>query len=124
MKGYSCVMHYGYTSLATTWTDQKMNHWKVRLIGALLFFVPRANPDNEKLYPQLAKWLIEIDETGVPSREIGLNAEGTPLFGAPNNRNSGFWISMSDETFDKSELELVDQEHFEFLWAKISKSQI
>ena len=89
-----------------------MNHWAVRL---LQFFIPRANLDNDQLYPQLTRWLIEIDENGVPTREIGINAEGNPLFGAPNDRNFGFWTDSNKE-FDCSELELVSQEHFQSLW--------
>ena len=115
-------MRYGYTSLATTWTTQEMNHWKVRLLTALLFFLPRANLDNEKLYPQLTRWLIETDEAGMPTREIGINAEGNPLFSAPNERNFGFWTD-SNLAFDPSELELIDQEYFEALWVKINTHQ-
>ena len=31
-----------------------MNSFGIRLIKAFLFFIPKANPDNEKLYPLVA----------------------------------------------------------------------
>ncbi|MFH2045133.1 MAG: hypothetical protein ABIK92_08290 [Pseudomonadota bacterium] len=94
-----------------------MNNWKVRLINALLFFIPRANPDNEKLYPQVAKWLIEIDDKAIPSREIGLDIDNNPLFAAPDERNYGFWSDTS-EPFNKTDLEPVDKEYFEAMWSR------
>lgn len=115
-------MHYGYTSLATTWRSDETNNWKTQLLRWLLFFIPRANLDNEKLYPQLVRWLIEIDADGIPNREIGLDALGNPLFGAPNSRNSGFWTD-SNKVFATSELEMTDQKTFEDLWARAEALQ-
>lgn len=50
-------MNYGFTKLATGWDEKEMNSLGVRLVKAILFFIPRANPDQEKLYPEVAKWL-------------------------------------------------------------------
>ncbi len=98
-----------------------MNSWQVRLIRLLLFFIPNSNPDNEKFYPQIVRWLLEIDEAGTAIREVGLNAEGVALFCAPNDRNFGFWTD-SNMSFNAADIELVNQEFFESMWAKLNPS--
>jgi len=95
-----------------------MNSIGVRLIKAILFFVPRANPDQEKLYPHVAKWLVEIDESGAPIREIGMDKNNSPLFAAPNIRNYGFWTD-SDKKFEIQELEPSSKEEFESIWKRV-----
>src|SRR3954468_24718302 len=74
------AMHY----LPTTKTSFRPPDWKVRITRAIVWFLPRASPDHERLYPRVKKWLLEIDEAGLPSREIGLADDGTPLFTASN----------------------------------------
>jgi hypothetical protein len=51
-------MHYGSTEKFTDWDERELRSWKVRLLYLLLFFIPKANPDNEKLYPKVRKWLL------------------------------------------------------------------
>ena len=108
-------MNYGFTKLATGWDEKEMNSIGVRLVKAILFFIPRANLDQERLYPEVAKWFIEIDESGVPCREIGIDSNGNPLFAAPNARNCGLWTD-SNKTFENNELEQSSQEEFESMW--------
>lgn len=110
-------MNYGFTKLATGWDERDLNSVGVRLIKAILFFIPRANPDQEKLYPHVAKWLIEIDESGAPVREIGMDKDEPPLFAAPNNRNFGLWTD-SDKRFAIEELEPSSKQEFESLWQR------
>jgi len=110
-------MNYRYTKLAMDWKEEKVNSFRVRLVYAILFFIPRANEDNEKLYPKVAKWLLEINENGIPYREIGIDINGNPLFTAPNDRNYGLWTD-SDNTFEIKELELSNHEEFESMWQK------
>jgi hypothetical protein len=110
---------YGNTTLATKFGRDA---WQVKALRFLLFFIPRANPDNEKFYPLIKKWCLEIDDNGEPVREIGIDTKGEPLFAAPDKRNVGFWTD-SDKTFNLNELEIVSAEQFEQLWHKIcSKS--
>eukprot|EP01041_Mallomonas_annulata_P028831 gene28831-50728_t len=45
-------MRYGITTAATDFSEAKLNDWRVRLLKAVLFLIPRANPDTEHLYPQ------------------------------------------------------------------------
>ena len=110
-------MHYGITREATNFTEKMMTDWRVRLLKAVLFFVPRANPDHERLYPKVRSWALELSDDGWPQREIGLDFQGQPLFGAPNDRNTGFWPDMAIQQFNPSELEPMSEESFNTLWA-------
>jgi len=111
-------MFYGSTQEATDWSEEEMNDWRGRVIKALLFFIPRANPDIEKLYPLASTWLIEVDDDGWPQREIALDKNNNVLFCSPNERNRGFWTDMGSWQFAKSELAPIKPEQFEELWVK------
>ena len=114
-------MNYGYTELATDWNEKEMNSFSSRIICALLFFIPKGNPDNEKLYPFVSKWFIEIDENGIPCREIGIDSKGAPLFAAPDTKNYGFWTD-SNQTFKISDLQPANKEEFNSMWFSIVKN--
>ena len=107
-------MIYGFTTLAT---DFRPDTWQVKVIKMVLFFIPKANPDNEIKYPQVRKWFLEVDDTGMPIREIGLDDHGNPLFGAPDVRNTGFWTD-SPKLFLKAQLDLTTQSEFQQLWMR------
>lgn len=109
-------MFYGITTLATDFSKEEMSSWRVRFFEALFFFVPRANPDNERHYPQVRSWALELDASGWPRREVGLDGSGTPLFRAPDDRNTGFWPDMARRQFDHAELEPITEESFNALW--------
>jgi hypothetical protein len=109
---------YGVTQLATDFTEQDSSGWLVRLLKTVLFLVPRANPDNEKLYPRVASWALELSDDGWPQREVGLDAHGTPLFCAPDDRNTGFWPDMANRQFAPSEIEAMTGEAFSDLWTR------
>ena|SRR4249919_3494615 len=110
-------MHYGITTLATDFTEAEMTHWRVRLLKAILFFIPSANPDNERLYPQVRFWALEMNEEGWPQREVGLDASRKALFCAPKARNFGFWTDGPHPQFAASEIEAISKSAFESLWA-------
>ena len=112
-------MTYGSTLLAT---NLDPNCWRVRLGRALLFFIPSANPDNEPLYRHVKKWYLELDDSGVPVREIGLDSDGRPLFRAPNERNLGFWTD-STEAFQRDQLSPLPPDEFERLWHEIQTAK-
>jgi hypothetical protein len=111
-------MFYGSTLEATDWSEEMMNNWKAKIIKALLFFIPRANPDNEKFYPLISMWLVEIDDNGWPKREVALDKNNQVLFCSPDQKNTGFWTDMAIQQFTKSELIPVDQDYFEQCWQK------
>jgi hypothetical protein len=114
-------MNYGYTYKATNWSETETNWFKIGIVKLFLFFIPKANPEHEKLYPYVKKWLLETNEDGIPQREIGIGENNKPLFGAPNEQNFGFWTD-SNNTFSESELECVSKEYFESVWLKIYES--
>jgi hypothetical protein len=105
-------MNYGSTTEAT---DLAPLDRKSRLIRAVFWFVPSANPDLEHLFPLVRKWLVEVDDEGNAQREVGLSADGTPLFAAPDERNCGFWTD-SDKRFAPAELVDLSAEQFEAAW--------
>jgi hypothetical protein len=107
-------MRYGITTKAT---DFHPPDWKTRLIRTLFFFVPDGNPDHEQFYPSIRKWLLEVDDRGIPQREVALGDEDVPLFAAPDDRNHGFWTDNS-YAFSANELEPVEPSRFEECWAR------
>ncbi|MCV2403017.1 hypothetical protein OFY17_09025 [Marinomonas sp. C2222] len=113
-------MKYGYTYESTNWDREAFNSWGMRLLRLLLFFIPRANPDHEKLYLEVARWFLEIDDNGLPQREIGINSDGAPIFVAPDNRNLGMWTDFP-HVFDESKLELASKEEFESVLKKLKE---
>ena len=114
-------MNYGSTKKFTDWNERDLNSWKARLLYSFLFFIPKANPDNEKLYPKVNEWLLETDENDQPVREIALDMDGNVLFVSPNKGNFGFWTDV-DGPVRKDELSPVEQDVFESLWRKVSQN--
>ena len=115
-------MIYGATTKATDFTDESLNSWKARLVKTLLFFVPRANPDVERLFPLVKEWALELSDEGWPQREVGLDQTGKPLFAIPDARNTGFWTDMARQQFHSGELRQIPADEFERLWSHASKN--
>lgn len=109
-------MRYGITTAATDFSEAKLNDWRVRLLKAVLFFIPRANPDTEHLYPQVKQWVLELSDDGWPQREVAVGASGNVLFRSPDNRNTGFWLDMARRQFKDEELRSVSSDEFHSLW--------
>lgn len=109
-------MIYGVTTKGTSFTEGSLNNWRARLVKAVLFFVPRANPDVERFYPLVKEWALELSDDGWPQREVGLDKTGRPLFATPYGRNLGFWIDMARQQFQRGELRQISAEEFEQLW--------
>jgi len=109
-------MRYGITTEATEFSAAALNGWRVRLFKSVLFFIPRANPDTECLYPQVKQWVLELSDDGWPQREIALDASGNVLFRTPNDRNTGFWPDMARKQFKEDELQVISADEFHSLW--------
>lgn len=116
------MTYYGTTTLATNFTDEMLRSRKVRIIKALLFFVPRANPDIEKLYPLVRKWALELSDDGWPQREVGLDGHDAVLFRTPNANNTGFWTDMAAKQFARTEVDEISADQFEQLWKSLEQS--
>lgn len=113
-------MVYGTTTLAANRSEREP--WQVRILRVLLWFIPLANPDNERLYPRVRRWALELDAENRPQREIGLGSNGEALFRAPDGPNFGFWTDSS-EPFDVKVLKALDVKSFEALWNGASRNQ-
>jgi len=111
-------MKYITTSLATDWP--KDEPWQVKVMSALLFFIPKANPDYDSKMHLVKKWLVEfVEEEGsfVPWREVALSAEGEPVFAGPDKRNYGFWLDTNMKLED-FEGKMIEKQEFEHYWKK------
>ena len=51
--------------------------------------VPAASPDYNRHLRAAAYWLVEVDDNGRASRDIGFTAQHEPILFAPTNRNYG-----------------------------------
>ncbi|EQB90594.1 hypothetical protein HZP56_08360 [Elizabethkingia anophelis] len=89
------------------------------LIKLLHFFTPTANPDFENSIDNVIFWLIEFDEKGVPTREIGLDVDSSPILKMPYKKNYGFWtdndLLYTDFISRFSALE-IDEKIFNIAW--------
>jgi hypothetical protein len=68
-------------------------------------------------YSPVARWMVEVDESGVPTREVGLNRDGHPLYRAPSSAERGVFTD-SNVTFGTDWGSPVSLDQFETLWAR------
>jgi hypothetical protein len=108
-------MVYGSTTLATNFGRDP---WHVRFWRLFLFFIPRANPDNEPLYPHVRQWYLELDDSGVPRSRDWPRCTRQALFGAPDARNYGFWTD-STQRFEQTQLTPIHAAEFLRLWDEV-----
>jgi hypothetical protein len=91
----------------------------LRVLRALLFFIPSGNPDYERRLHLVREWLVECGESGEPWREVGVDEEGTPVVSGPDDRNYGFWCD-TNMTYDDFDAEPLTKEEFEAMWRRAS----
>ena len=108
-------MRYLRTRLATDWPKERPR--AVKILRALLFFIPEGNPGYEEKMHLVREWLVEFDERDEPWREIGLDAEGAPVLAGPDRQNYGFWCD-TNMTWSDFSGEPVEAVEFENLWQK------
>jgi hypothetical protein len=102
--------------MATDWPEKEP--WQVKVIKTILFFIPKANPGYDSKMHLVKKWLIEFEEKDgelTPWREIGLDADGAPLFAGPNKKNYGFWLDTNMKYKDFTG-DPIEKEEFERFW--------
>ncbi|MFM2225045.1 MAG: hypothetical protein RJA07_1247 [Bacteroidota bacterium] len=90
------------------------------LVNVLTKVLPLANPDFEDKIDEVIYWLVEFEtETGIPQREIGIDAEARGILKMPYKNNYGYWtdnnLLLNDfkEHFNVSE---ISKESFEKQW--------
>jgi hypothetical protein len=103
------------TTEATDWPEGRSR--RLRIVSALLFFLPQSNPGYEGRYHLIREWLVEFDEDGLPWREVGLGADGMPVVAGPDDRNLGFWTDTNVRWGDITGEE-IDRDEFERQWLK------
>ena len=112
-------MRYFSTTLAT---DLPPADWRAKLIYALLWFIPRSNPDLEVHFCRVRRWYVEVDESGLPVREVGIDERGTPITAGPWEHNFGFWTD-SGEPLPEDRVEEIRKEEFDTMWQGFADSR-
>ncbi|HEX4909945.1 MAG TPA: hypothetical protein VFV64_04210 [Permianibacter sp.] len=75
--------------------------------------IPAANPDFEYLYEDVSVWWLELDENGIPVREIGFNLSGQPIVAAPLGENFGVF---TDSAVPCNGFNLLNESQFNEQW--------
>lgn len=93
---------------------------KKAFMSVLTKVIPMANPDFDDKIKNVKYWLVELEsETGIPQREIGINAADNVIMIMPYKNNYGYWtdnnLLLNDfkEHFNTSE---INKESFEQHW--------
>jgi hypothetical protein len=82
---------------------------------------PTVNPDFENLYPSVRQWWVEVDDSGIPQREIGFAEPSVAVVAGPLGGNAGFWTD-STVVFNRKEHEAVEEAAFEEAWSRFESS--
>jgi len=112
-------MRYFSTTVATHMSPL---NWKVKLLYVALWFIPRSNPDFEKRFPEVDFWYVEVDDEGIPSREVGFNNGGDPIVAAPWGNNFGFWTDSGEALPSKGSKEITAA-MFNAAWSNFEAQQ-
>jgi len=107
-------MQFIRTTKATGW-EQLSPSIVGRFARAFLGFIPSANPGYESKLHLVHEWLIELDDRGLPNREIGITKNGTPVIAGPNKENYGFWLDTNMTIADFCDTPL-SRDEFEMTW--------
>ena len=89
------------------------------LLGMLGRVFPAASEDLSHLWGEVAYWWLEVDDSGLPQREIGFDAAGSPIVLAPVGDKVGFLIDASDDWSDWEEESQEDGSSFEAVWLEL-----
>ena len=86
------------------------------IIKLISRFLPKAEPDFDDLYKQVAYWYLEIEpKFGMASREIGFDEDAKPIVFGPFKANRGLWIDAPVK-FNADDFENTSQDEFEKYW--------
>jgi len=100
---------------------------KKALINGLTKVIPMANPDFEDKIDNVKYWLLELEiETGIPQKEVGIDASDKVIMVMPFKNNYGYWtdnnLLLKDfkELFNTSD---ISKEIFEQHWKILDKEE-
>ena len=103
---------YLMTEMATEWDESTREG---ALEQGLRRLIPEANPSYRGKMHLLAAWYIEFTDEGLPFREIGVDANGSPVLAGPSEVDYGFWLDTNMTYSDLEGVEISETE-FETLW--------
>ena len=83
--------------------------------GVLRMVLPQANADYDHKISTVGHWWIELDDDGIPQREIGFDCDDVPIMAMPEGRNYGY-ITDSNVTFEHHENDAAVEAMFEGQW--------
>ncbi len=112
-------MRYYSTTLATNLPPAD---WRIKFIYTLLWFIPRSNPEFEVHFSRVRCWYVEVDDSGLPLRELGIDETGTPITAGPWKQNFGFWTD-SGGPFPDEHTEEIANSVFEEMWQRFVSMQ-
>jgi hypothetical protein len=107
------------TTLGTDWKERREPPRLLEL--CLRKLIPAASPDFEGCYPSVSSWWIEVNDAGVPQREIGFDSSGSAVVIGPSEKNFGFWTDSS-MTFSAGKYQAVSPIDFEVRWRSFQES--
>ena len=81
--------------------------------------LPNGNPDLGDLYEQARFWWLEVDDSGLPLREIGFDSLGIPIVLGPVEGNYGFLLDACDDWSDETGDLEVDGQLFAETWDRL-----
>jgi hypothetical protein len=100
---------------------------KKTLISVLTTIIPKANPDFEEKIENVKYWLVELEsETGIPQREIGIDAGNKVIMIMPYKNNYGYWTDnnlLLDDFKEHFNVSEISKENFEQLWEIFKKER-
>ena len=104
-------------------SNTKEHHKESLLEKFLLLFIPRGNPDFDKIMHTVASWYIEYDTEGdYPNREVGFDSENKPIMAMPTDRNYGYWTDNNlklEDFLNSFNPESITKQEFEDAWNSI-----
>jgi hypothetical protein len=101
-------------------TGQPSNGMKTPLwVQFLEWILPKANPDIGSYFRNTKIWWLEVDESGLPHREIGFDANGDAIVLGPIDGNYGFLLDASDDWSNSNADSPIAAEKFEDVWVAL-----
>lgn len=82
------------------------------IFKVLTFWIPKANSDYDSYLNKIDYWYIEVNDQGMPIREIGFEAVNRAMLFTPTTKIRGLWTD-SNVILNKSEYENISQDIFD-----------